>query len=287
VIVNILMVGYGRETSWYIEQGSKLSKFFGCNCRILFVDNKNSGNTLVEHGIDIFELSKSNDYYEFSAYMTLLEKCSRFTDNKISESNIYLILNDTAFSHHAYPLWFYAISGKIKSVDDECIWGDMRVIKFKDRNKSYLASWFFLFNQQNFAVFKRAMETCILNAEKNNEMYLSDNLNDYATHLRVEERERLIAWLFSKSLLRGWYASCPFEGTSKETRLRKGLTIFMENRLSYTLTEAGCPMQDLKDRSFVAFIANKVDRMFNLLFRLYFALTKTYSSQCMLNKAVK
>ena len=261
----ILIVGYDRSEEWYKNSVVKLAKKLKFEkLSFLAVDNKSGLCLSDKNNLDYFSYN-TNDFFEFTGYYHLINMASR----SYNHSDLFLIINDTFFTNHAYFFWLKGIEKSISKVRPREVVGDLR-LKGNSLypNYPFHASWLFFFTGVDLPDFQIALKNTIDAARLNMANYLTVSESLYALNIRGDCRRSLIKWLFHPSWFRGWPFAESFNNMPFEKRYRKGLCIFMEHFLGPSLIENDLVLLDLKKISVLAWLANIFDRLINIFQRI-------------------
>jgi len=270
MVVNILFVGFNHDKDWYLDKTKKLVKSLNISdFRLLFIDNKHSSKNIIHNENHIIELKKENNYFEFSAYLSLLTYIKRELKSKSKKKeNLFLLINDTIFTHHATYPWLISLKKLIKIIDNPDLYGDLRY--YEKTYQTVYASWVYLFNYKVLDEIIDSIKESIENSQKFLESFNAIDLSNYGRGLSNQMRQKIINWLFSSNIFYGWSYAMPFKTMPLDTRFRKGLCIFLEHEVSLQLVEKGIEPKDIKSITLIARIANFLDRVYNfyLKFRI-------------------
>jgi len=268
MIVNILFVGFNHDKNWYLGKANKLVKSLNISdYRLFFIDNKNSSNNIIHNKNHIIELKKENEFFEFSAYLSLLTNIKKHLNGKSKKKeNLFLLINDTIFTHHATYPWLISLKKLINNIDNKDLFGDLRY--YEQTYQSIYASWIYLFNYQVLDDMLDSINKSITYSEKFLGGFMSKELLNYGRGLNDQMREKIINWLFSSNTISGWSYSMPFNSMPIDTRYRKGLCIFLEHEVSLNLAKKGIEPKDIKSITLIARIANFLDRFYNFYFKI-------------------
>jgi len=253
IVINILLCGHNRTATWRQVKTGELCRAFCAPVSIYFLDNKSGEvycNGLLESRVSSDDV---NSYFEFSSYSFLLELIS----SRVTESDAILLCNDTIFDHHISSLWLKVIDYYLARLTAGVILGDAR----SDAGYSYLSSWVYLFRAGDLSSFLSSLQEAIICAKSVEQNYEVDCADEYAKHLEPFVKQKLMSWLFSDKLLRGWEKSTrTFESMPGHERYRKGISIYIEHELSKQLKAAGFALADFKSEKFLGKVCNVIDR---------------------------
>tara|TARA_Y100001935_G_C17271716_1_gene492311 strand:+ start:512 stop:1291 length:780 start_codon:yes stop_codon:yes gene_type:complete len=257
-MISVLFVGYGNDQSYY----EKLRFKFGSGVQFSWFDNKSG---IGKVGDNQFIFSDGNILYEFSGYLYLLQKFSEY--NPKSSSSVIWLVNDTLVNHHAFPLWRKIVKNSISQLLPFSILADVRSARDSYGPYKYAASWMYIFRTEELSKFYGSLEGAIRLGHAHRKYYEGVRKKDYGRHLDDVKRSRLLKWLFSKKIFKGWQYSQKFENTPTEIRVRKGICIEMETYFSSELVSSGFSIVDLKS-GYRGFILSAADRFITFLLKL-------------------
>jgi hypothetical protein len=166
---------------------------------------------------DQFGIAGSNEHFEFSGYMELLDA--------METEGPFIIVNDTWFKTHNSVFWNRLLRMFLREKQHpNGICGDIRteVSVFSEKPSPYLSSWiFYLPNRDCLVRFRKCIALAIQDAKGAN------FTPEYIAY--VED------WLSPKNRLYGWHIK------SKEQAVmeRKRRSIYMEHALNVRLMEEG------------------------------------------------
>jgi len=172
---------------------------------------------------DYFGISGSNQNFEFSGYIELLDA--------MSTAGPYIIANDTWFKTHNSVLWNRLLRVFLrKKQHHNCIYGDIRTEEscFSEKPSPYLSSWIFYIPNRDCVIrFRRCLEMAIKDAK------LANFSSEYVAY--VED------WLRPKNRMYGWHIN----SHEKEVMERKRLSIYIEHALNVRLINEGFELVSL------------------------------------------
>lgn len=258
-----LMCGYGKDVYWYNKIYKKINKIADVQSCCIFVDNKH-GFVIKNKDVCFVDVN-TNEWFEFSGYIYLIHAIMK----DIKECDKVILVNDTIYLNHFGDLWLEIIIKNINENDNDVIYGDGR---FSGKD-FYLSSWIYILNGKLLIVFNRILKDVTCCAKRNKAYYEAVNIELYARHLDYEKRKRLIDWLFNESLYKGWTKSCSFEKMNYMERYRKGLSIYMEHKISDILLSSSIDLIDIKIKYPIAKLINYMDRVISFFQRI---LSKLY-----------
>lgn len=249
---------YGRS-KYFIRYSELLLRIvFGKNTKIIILDNK--GN--FHNGLNL------NELYEFTGYKKLIEIVLDAEPRKFGQC---ILINDTFFSHHFYPLWLLGLFFFKKRCMSDTIFGDIRY----ENGGEYIASWLFIIPFKSVGTFNESLNEALNLAVKNKKNYEANTLNSYACHLLPYERKRLIGWLFNGNSFYGWAHGAHFDDMPSSERYRKGVCIEIEHTLSKLLFQR-THVVDLKNIDYIFKIANLFDRFLSRIQRVSWIIHSFY-----------
>ncbi|MDV5245504.1 hypothetical protein [Shewanella xiamenensis] len=176
----------------------------------------------------------SNDKYEFSGYLALLEYIE---ENKIPFDTLFIV-NDTLATHAPLRLierlgiFYYFFQKKSIRLKSICgfIHQPIFINQFDLPLYSYFNSKFFMVGRDSLGLFGDALKFCFTEVDIISGKYVVEWDGDYNGFLK--------RWL-NESTAPCWYESEPLTDSNKDKFLRKSKCILFEHRLSYYLfTEA-------------------------------------------------
>ena len=224
------------EWGWVVmgkpKQFDQWQKDWLAGCEDIHIVNNNRG--------DSFGTPGSNDYFEFSGYLELV--------NSMHTEGPYIMANDTWFKTHHAALWSTLLRNFLKAdVRKDCVFGDIRTeaSAFVEKPSPYLSSWiFYIPNKAVLMQFQACLERAIVTAGEAN---FSQQYLDYVG-----------GWLQPKNRLYGWH----MPSADAYVLERKRTCIYIEHQLNAELLNAGLGVASLgHDQKFRYGVLRLVDRL--------------------------
>jgi len=192
------------------------------------------------HSANLHEIQGSNEAFEFSGYLELLEISP--------QDGIIILLNDTLFKHHFTLGWLRLLQRfcEVMTVEENIIYGDIRWdgTALLERPNPFLASWLFIIpTKKSRGIFAESLRNLI---------------HEPIPTLSPDYELFLSQWLGSGMIWKGW------QGTLKDnaTFERKSKCIYWEHQLSAHLTKSGILIYSIGNESRVGYaLLRALDRM--------------------------